>query len=694
MALLEHPPLEVTAPAPRGDRRVSERLHERVGWSVAALLVLLAACQAWSVALMLPAAVFAVVAVIIGCLVTLWRCWAAPERLAVGWQWFLILAAIGCLALTAVQTYLLSSGYGSDAAAFNQYAAQLLLAGQNPYTVSMAPALELFHVSPDMSTWRMDGTAVDALSYPAGSFLVYVPLLLLGVQTQAANILDMACWALGLMLLWFVLPRSLRWLPPVLLTATFYVGYAIGGVTDTVFVPLVILALWRWDRFRDAGERSAARWLGPYALGLALTMKQLPWFLLPFLLLGVAFAAGERGERRVRAALAYLVRAMGVFAVVNLPFVMWDPGAWLAGVLVPFLEPTVPDGQGLVSLSIYGLHGAGHLVLFSLAGAVYVAGCLGAYCLRHRLLKRTFVPLVALAFVFPSRSLASYLVMLLPAAVVAYATVRPAAGEPFLVRARLVRRWFAVAAVLVVGVAGLALSSPPPLDVQITGLKTTGAWQSVQEVSVRVTNRTGYTMTPTFSVNSRSHASTPWHVGGGSGDAVAIPPHAARVLRLLAPNSPSMPQLGGPFFVMAFTSGPGAVSVSDRYVPSPLSVELSPMSVDRLVAADEPVTITAALRDRLGAPVHRAGVRVRLSQVVYAQESLIPGNSSINGKPQGQSPVAGVTDANGEVRFVVRGLQPQSDPIYYQAWVAERGHVPYGYSDALMIRFVPPSGTS
>ena len=57
--------------------------------------------------------------------------------------------------------------YGTDESAFDQYAAYLFTHGHNPYTSSMAPAFPMFHVSPDGYTFRLNGTPITQLSYPA-----------------------------------------------------------------------------------------------------------------------------------------------------------------------------------------------------------------------------------------------------------------------------------------------------------------------------------------------------------------------------------------------------------------------------------------------------------------------------------------------------------------------------------------------
>ena len=104
--------------------------------------------------------------------------------------------------------------YGTDEVAFDQYAAQLALHGINPYLHSMAAAFPLFHVSPNGYTFLLNGQPVTKLSYPALASRQYLPLLAMGVTTQAAVWTDVAAWALGAVVLYAVLPGSWRrWRP-------------------------------------------------------------------------------------------------------------------------------------------------------------------------------------------------------------------------------------------------------------------------------------------------------------------------------------------------------------------------------------------------------------------------------------------------------------------------------------------------
>ena len=64
-----------------------------------------------------------------------------------------------------------------------------------------------------------------------------------------------------------------------------YIGYAVGGVTDSLFVPLLVGAAVGWDRF--ASTRGPAAWRGPVLMGLAMAVKQTPWLVAPFVVAGI-----------------------------------------------------------------------------------------------------------------------------------------------------------------------------------------------------------------------------------------------------------------------------------------------------------------------------------------------------------------------------------------------------------------------
>jgi len=152
-------------------------------------------------------------------LVWIWSRRSVPVWLQVA---LLVLAAATILA----RCYLLILGkpaYGTDEIAFDQYAAQLLLFhGLNPYAHSMAPALNLFQVPSIFHTYTLTGHEVTRVSYPAGSFLFYVPALLAGLRVQAAVVMDILAWLATMFLAWRLLPNAVKWIVIPIATESIY----------------------------------------------------------------------------------------------------------------------------------------------------------------------------------------------------------------------------------------------------------------------------------------------------------------------------------------------------------------------------------------------------------------------------------------------------------------------------------------
>ena len=72
-----------------------------------------------------------------------------------------------------------------------------------------------------------------------------------------------------------------------------YIGYAVGGITDFLFVPMLVGAAVGWDRF--ASTRGPAAWRGPVLMGLAMAIKQTPWLIVPFVVVGIVAESQENG---------------------------------------------------------------------------------------------------------------------------------------------------------------------------------------------------------------------------------------------------------------------------------------------------------------------------------------------------------------------------------------------------------------
>jgi uncharacterized membrane protein len=166
----------------------------------------------------------------------------------------------------------------------------------------------------------------------------------------------------------------------------------VGGNLDVFCTLLVILAWLLRER----------RWSSAIFFGLALATKQTSWFLAPFYMIMLWRHYGFKE-------MLYRIAAGGALALaINLPFIVWNPHAWLAGILAPVADPMFPMGVGIVDLSITHLLPYFPQWVYSTLEAGAMLLCLVVYwriCRRHpeAALLLAIVPLF-----FAWRSLSSY----------------------------------------------------------------------------------------------------------------------------------------------------------------------------------------------------------------------------------------------------------------------------------------------
>src|SRR5258707_3899668 len=279
-----------------------------------------------------------------------------------------VLLAVGCvlLMITLIQCFL-PPAYSNDGTALDTNAAQLLLAGKTPYTSSsILDIAHRFDIQPGWTTPLRLGqfagsldypsnvdirsafdTALKAnqapgfearVTYPALSFLTPVPFILLKISNVMPFYL--LSYVMLVWLAWKVTRRELRpWLVMLALANVPMLSGVMGSSLDLLYILLVVMA---WL----ARER---RWVSALFLGLALASKQLAWFFVPFYLILIW------RQQSLREASLRLVLAGGLALAINLPFLLWNPAAWLAGVLAPMTDPMFPMGVGLINLSAYHL---------------------------------------------------------------------------------------------------------------------------------------------------------------------------------------------------------------------------------------------------------------------------------------------------------------------------------------------------
>jgi hypothetical protein len=583
----QHPPrpFEAPAPSPVPLDATSPLVVERWAWTLVWLGVLTGGINLWGFWWSSPLTVVLAALLVLGGIAGMAASWLSGSPRAPGLQRMAMAGVLACAALPQAIIIHTSTFYSTDSAAFDDVSTRALLHGMNPYTTSMSAAARLLTVPDRFWTYTVSGAHVARASYPAGSFLVDAPAMALGLHHHVVDWVDLVAWLVSGVLMFAFLPASLRWLAALVTLTPYFIGVFGNSGTDAAFLPFLLVAVWRWDRFGAGPDAGRWRWIAPVALGLACSIKQVPWFCVPFLVVGVALEARRRGTSPVPVAARYLACVIAVFVAVNLPFIVWQPRAWLHGTLTPLVDPLVADGQGLVALALHGVTGGVNLTLLTAASATAYVGGLVAFVLFDPALKRVWPLLLPVAFFFSARSLSSYLVDLFPVVVVAAAsvstaTVAPTAtgpppgrvGSTRLVPARApapggVPRARVVVmgslAAVVIALSVLAFTSAP-LQLTVVAKTTSHRGRTVDTVTVALLNRTGSALTPHFLVNTGDNPNGFWSPSDGR--AVVLGPHRSATVTLHPPVHTISPQNGARWLVEAYTSSPRALSTSPPVV--------------------------------------------------------------------------------------------------------------------------------
>jgi hypothetical protein len=583
-------------------------------------------------------------------------------------------------------------GYGTDEAAFEQYGASLLLHGHDPYGANLTAALTQYRVPVQYATYLLGGGVVHSFGYPALPLLVGALSVVLTGGVQSVIIANVVALGATTLCTYLLMPRA--WRPmAVLVTIGLPVlfGYSVSGVNAVLMgLPLVVVA-WRWTETGRGGSLGGRGRGRAVCLGLALATQPLAWFIVPFVLVGVwelrRGELGRRGATRVVATFALLGTAM--FLAINLPFIVWGPGAWISGVTSTLTQHAIPYGQGLVDASLFFHLGGGNLALYTVAGVLFYLGALSCYATYFARLGRACFVLPVTALFFTTRSLAEYFMVMVAVWAVSLVTTEAEAfttgGGPGTRYPRRRRRgWGPLTVAAMFGPAMLtamaALAAPSPLRLTVVSVTTNGELAGVWRVKVAVTDTSHRTLSPEFQANFLGQATTFFHRVSGP---ATLAPRQRAVYTLTAPNRGSMPGIVEPFVMLATTGRPETLSVSPQFIPQPYGADLEPGYVNRVVPRHSAVTFHIYLRSPFGARVRKSGVNVALGQVIYGQQALVDAEASINQAPEGATPVYAPTNAQGEATFVVSDPQPQGQPLYFQAWVA--GAYPFGYSDIVPV---------
>ena len=253
-----------TPPAPE--------LHQRVITTLSAVGLMGAAFATWSTAVQLPltglvAAVGFIVAMTI---VALALTTGSARRLAQ-----LDVAVLGMAALIlagwAMSTLYFQPGYGTDEAAFTQFAAHLMVHGHDPYGANLLSALTQFRVPIEYATYTLSGHVVSTYGYPSLPILFTALFLPITHGVQTAIVAEVVALLVGMTIMFFVLPKSWRALAPLTVVGLpLLFGYSVSGVTAILMATLLIVVANRWSSTGITGKLGTGGLLRAGCLGLAI----------------------------------------------------------------------------------------------------------------------------------------------------------------------------------------------------------------------------------------------------------------------------------------------------------------------------------------------------------------------------------------------------------------------------------------
>jgi uncharacterized membrane protein len=507
-------------------------------------------------------------------LIGLTLCWCSNSPR--GWihQGLAMVAALATVAAPQIINIHTRIYYPTDSAALDHVAARMLAHGHNPYTGAFNSASLLLKNPMDFWTYTVSGGHVASVSYPAGSFLAYAPAFALGFHHEVVDWMDLFAWLASAILLFFIVPRYLRWLAVLVTLTGIFAGVFSGGGTDAIFIPFAMVALWRWDRYGRGRGAGLASWVGPIALGLACSIKQTPWFMVPFLAVGIYLETRRAGRPPIPVMARYLGVVAAVFLAVNLPFIIWSPRQWWHDSLLPFTSALVADGQGIVSLALHGLTGGANLVTLMVASLLALLAVLVAFGAWYHRLKRIWLLLLPVTFFFAPRSFTGYLIDLFPVALVGLLTVETVPPVTTALRwgrfkvAQLVTAGLGLATAVVTAVS---LSSAP-LEMTYVSSNIGPMQQHLFAVTVGVTNSTDGSVTPNFLVDlGAAHPSGFWHAADYK--PVVIGPHRTVDVTLFPPpDTPAyLPPFASDYVVDAYLPNPRSLSTTNdiwhNYIP-------------------------------------------------------------------------------------------------------------------------------
>jgi uncharacterized membrane protein len=288
----------------------------------------------------------------------------------------------------------------TDNLMIGEFAVQVLRRGINPYEWDFSDFRRVYHDLLNF-TGFLDGSIQRRLTYPA------LPTLLLSgldlVELGSIKLVSIAAHCAVLVLLFLGSPPTYR---PVILLPLFllreFISLPLAGLQDVFWCALLLGMIIVWDR---------PIWRA-VLLGLACSYRQQPWLIAPFLFLHLWQEGGTTHQRVLRVG-DFVVISGSVFLLLNLPFMVWDPVAWLQGAFEPTFATFNVWSQGIGALTQFGMV-PWTRAFYTLAQISFYACCLVIYWRHPRAIGHAIWIVPALFFWLYYRALTNYWLYWIP----------------------------------------------------------------------------------------------------------------------------------------------------------------------------------------------------------------------------------------------------------------------------------------
>lgn len=420
-------------------------------------------------------------------------------------SWLVLIGLIGALGSYAYSqkvNYAPLYWTHTDNEMITEYSVVALRHGENPYEWDFSDMTRAYRDRGNRTTLFLDNSTQYRHTYPIFPTLLLYGFTLIGIeQVRTVSLI----FQIALLIMMFLgAPRPYR---PVILLPLFVLKdfqvIAMLGAQDIV-----------WSAFLVAFILVEPKpTLQAIFLGLAVNHRQQPWFVLPFILIHYWHTADPLRLDRIKRLIGISV---GLFAIMNLPFFLWNPEAWILGTLEPAYAQFNVVSQGAAALTQYGVLPLTRGTYTVLGFSFYFLALLIHW--RHpRQVGQAFWIFPAIFFWLFYRGLGNYWFYWIPPLIVGFtrglAIPRPV---PEIARWRTTARIALTVAVLNIGIVGLVRGTPvsikavPPFELTPSGNP------EINQIMVEVTNHGDKRLYPRFSIQyDRPTEVYPWIIKNG-----------------------------------------------------------------------------------------------------------------------------------------------------------------------------------